>query len=281
MPYLVVANPSARSGEDLAGRAERELPDARLLRLDRGVDLGNEVRHALADGWVVVACGGDGTVNSIVQHVAGTEGVLGVLPGGTFNHFAKDLGVDDVEVALDVLRRGAARAVDIGRAGDRAFVNNVSVGLYAELVRERGRHEDQLGKWRAAAVAAARVVSSFEPFPAVVSADGDARLVLAALVFVANNRVSSLARRARLDAGVLDVRVLRARAGLRSRSGVAWGVARGRTAGGRVVRTDARAVELRLPDRAEPVAFDGEQDGERTELSVRIEPGALRVLRPS
>lgn len=79
MPFLLVTNPS--SADDLPGRAIHDLDDARVLTLDGSIDLRAEITSAIAEGRIVVACGGDGTVNAVVQHLAGTEGVLGVLPG--------------------------------------------------------------------------------------------------------------------------------------------------------------------------------------------------------
>ena len=281
MPYLLVVNPESGSdARGLAARAANELDDAGTVELAGDADLGDAVRTATSEGRVVVACGGDGTVNAVAQHLAGTDGVLGILPGGTMNHFARDLGVGDPDDALRALARGRPVRVDVGRADGRAFVNNLSIGLYADLVRERERHEDRLGRWRAVALAAVRVAREFEPFRAVLTADGDAREATAAVVFVANNRVSRLGRRERLDAGVLDVRVLRVRPGIRGRASLTWGVARGVVPGRGVARTEAREARVRLPRGDQPVAVDGEHLQGTAALDARIEQGALRVLVP-
>ncbi|MCA1726095.1 MAG: hypothetical protein LC722_00070 [Actinobacteria bacterium] len=282
MTYLLVANPSSGSGEDdLRERAVRELGDVRTFELREGADLRGAVGAAVAEGRIVVACGGDGTVHAVVQHLAGGDGILGVLPSGTFNHFARDLGVDEPDSALRTLRDGAERRVDVGRADGRAFVDNVSIGMYAQLVRERERHEDRLGRLGALLVSAANTFRRFEPFEAVISADGDARAARCALIFVSNNRVSALGRRDRLDEGVLDVRVVRSGLGLRGRSGMAWRVLRGSGPYSRVVRTTARSVAVRLPRGARHVALDGEAAEDRSSLEISIEPRALRVLAPA
>src|SRR6266496_3487397 len=77
----------------------------------------------------LVAAGGDGTVNAVVQHLV-ARGTLAVLPGGTLNHFARDLGVRNPERALEALERGEPRPVDLGRVDGKVFVNGVGLGLY-------------------------------------------------------------------------------------------------------------------------------------------------------
>ncbi len=283
MPFLIVSNVSAGSEDDLPRLASERLPDARILELKESVDLASVVAGAIGEGRTLVACGGDGTVNALVQHLVGTQGTLGVLPGGTLNHFARDLGVDDPDAALAALERHEVRRIDVGRVNGRAFVNNVALGLYPELVRERERREDRLGRWVAVAVAAAGVLRRVEPVVGTIAADGDSRRLDASLVFVGNNRYStrpgSIGLRGRLDEGVLDVRVVRAERGLRARSKLALRVVRSR-ASRRLVRTDALTVEIELAS-AGPIAVDGEQDEGASRLEIAIDPGALRVVAPA
>jgi diacylglycerol kinase family enzyme len=284
--FLLVVNPSSGpDGTDLARRAVRELDDVRTLELTRGVDLRDEVTNALEQGRRVVACGGDGTVNAVAQHVAGTEGVLGVLPAGTLNHFARDLGVEDSVAAIDALVGGRVAEIDVGRSGERTFVNSMNLGLYPELVREREGLEDQLGRWPALVLSSASTLARFRPVEGSIAADGDRRALAAALVFIGNNRFStslgSIGSRERLDEGVLDVRVVPAPAGLRARSRFAWNVARAHPFNGPVVRTDAKQVDVRLRGEPRAVAFDGEGDERLREARATIQPGALRVLVPA
>ena len=80
---------------------------------------------------IVVAAGGDGTVSAVASAVAGSEAVLGVLPLGTLNHFAKDAGIPlELEEAVRNISTGRAVKVDIGDVNGRAFINNISLGLY-------------------------------------------------------------------------------------------------------------------------------------------------------
>jgi undecaprenyl-diphosphatase len=282
MTFLLVHNPSSGSGAgDLTTRAQRELNDVRSLELAPGVDLGREIGVALHEGHTVVACGGDGTVNAVAQHVAGTEGLMAVLPAGTLNHFARDVGVEDADTALTTLVHGDVARIDVGRAGERVFVNTLGFGIYPEVVRERAEAEHRLGRWFTLASSVARVAISFDALEGRIAADGRIRELKATAVFVGNNRFStspgSIGRRQALDEGLLDVRVVRARVGLLGRASAGWRVAISRPR--RVIQTVAREVEVRL---REPrlMAVDGEQDREHRSVRIRIEPAALRILVP-
>src|SRR6266498_6171113 len=100
------------------------------------VDLAREAAH---DDWtVIVAGGGDGTINAVASAVVGTDKILGVLPLGTLNHFAKDLKIPlDLKGAARILLSGHSSSVDAGEVNGRVFLNNSSLGLYPTIIRER------------------------------------------------------------------------------------------------------------------------------------------------
>ncbi|MEO8293445.1 MAG: diacylglycerol kinase family protein [Actinomycetota bacterium] len=282
MPYLLLANPAAGSGAgDLPTRAERGLNDVRTIELGPDVDLAMEIERASGEGRTVIACGGDGTVNAAAQHLAGTQGVLGVLPGGTLNHFARDLGVRDPDVALATLAEGRLAAVDVGRADDVVFVNNIGFGAYPEIVREREDREGSVGKWVAFVASVFRVMVDLDPVEGTIDAGGARQHLGATALFVGNNRFStspsSIGQRERLDEGVLDVRIVRSRSGALGRASAGWRTVARRPR--RIVSLVGERVDVRL---REPrlAAIDGEQGSERARMSLRSDPGALRVLVP-
>jgi undecaprenyl-diphosphatase len=284
--YLLILNPGA--GNDhrrLLDRLRSSLGDAQALELRDGVDLAGEIDAAAHEDRAVVAVGGDGTINSVAQHVVG-RGILGVIPGGTLNHFCRDLGVRDVDAAIDALQARRVLAIDVGRAGDRYFVNNLGMGLYPEIVQERERHERRLGKWRAAATASWRVTRGARPLVGRISADGDERALLAWGLFVGNNRFGTgagrIGSREALDEGVLDVRVLTLGTRKAKRSRLAWRVLRGRPWSPRkLIRTEARRVEVHLEGSPRPISRDGESDERAASLQVEIVPRGLRVIGPA
>jgi len=282
--FLLLANPSSGTDEDraLIRRARGTLGDVLDQPVGPGIGLGPAISAAVAEGRVVVAAGGDGTISAVAQHLVGTDGVLGVLPAGTLNHFARDLGVADHDVALRVLAEGRPRAVDVGRTGDRHFLNNAVIGMYPEAVQERGRVQHRVGKWPGLALGWAKVLLRARPLSGTIRADGDGRVLFAWTLFVANNRVDTsigkVGERARLDQEVLDLHVMLAKPGPRGRYSLARRTFRPRPWGwGRHVRRDATSVTVDLR-RARPFALDGELQPPARSLSLEVVPRALKVL---
>jgi diacylglycerol kinase family enzyme len=143
-----------------------------------------------SDAQLIVAGGGDGTVNTVATVLAGTGKSLGVLPLGTLNHFAKDLGLPlDLEAAATVIAAGYTESIDVGRVNDSIFINNSSIGLYSRAVvmREAQRRRGW-SKWLAMGLAMLRVFRRFPLLEVRLTADGAAIRRRTPLVFVGNNR---------------------------------------------------------------------------------------------
>ncbi|HZB02825.1 MAG TPA: diacylglycerol kinase family protein [Actinomycetota bacterium] len=280
-------NPGSGSGEearDLERTLTDRLTDVRAVELS-DPDLTAEVDRAVGEGRAVVAAGGDGTANAVAQHVVG-RGIMAVLPLGTLNHFGRDLGLRDIDHAIDVLKTGPVRRVDVGRVGDRFFLNNAGIGLYPEMVYRRDQAPDRTVKWLAAAGASIRVMRDSAPVTGTIEADGDQRALLAWMVFVGNNRFGTtpgrIGQRDRLDEGVLDVGLFLAGPRGSRRSSVAWRVFRSRPwqTSRRVVRRTARRVSVRLEGEPRQLSFDGETSEPVRAMDAEIVPGELRVVVP-
>ena len=111
---------------------------AHVVVARRGEELGPLAARAVNENSErVVAGGGDGTVSAVAGVVAGTNVALGVLPIGTLNHFAKDVGIPDLEAAVRNVFTGRVRKVDVGEVNGRVFVNNSGTGPYPHIVRQR------------------------------------------------------------------------------------------------------------------------------------------------
>ena len=113
--------------------------EAEVIVTKRGDDISSLVARALAErSHTVVAGGGDGTVNAVAGKLAGTATGLGVIPMGTLNHFAKDIGLPlNIEAAVRNLFTGKITQVDVGEVNGRVFVNNSGIGFYPHFVRQR------------------------------------------------------------------------------------------------------------------------------------------------
>lgn len=213
---VVVVNETAGSadGDDVMAVVTERLPRAQVVRCGRNDDLSAVLRTAATHARVLGVAGGDGTINCAAS-VALAEGVpLAVLPAGTLNHFAADLGLDSVEDVTRAIAEGRAVEVPVGSAGEAGvFLNTFSLGVYPELVRHRERHERWAGKWPALAIALGQALRAD---PVTVEVDGVSRPLW--LFFAGNGRYDRSALptggRTRLDEAVLDVRMVHADRGL-------------------------------------------------------------------
>jgi diacylglycerol kinase family enzyme len=250
--------------------------------------LADVTRRLLHEGArIVVAAGGDGTISAVASALAGTGTTLGVLPMGTLNHFAKDIGMAmDLDAAARAIVRGRTREVDVGVLNDRCFVNNASIGVYARLLAEReNRQRDGSGKWIAHAMAAARVMGAYRPVRAVVRSEGGNRAIRTPFVFVGNNEYQlngiELGGRRDLTGGRLHVCM----APGMSRAGVAGMIAAAVFGRIRNVATFeaflARTVEIDVPAAQIHASLDGEVVPLSSPLRFAIRPGALRVIDPA
>jgi diacylglycerol kinase family enzyme len=291
----VILNATAGTGE--CERAAERLEaifgegeiDAHVTLARDGEEIIETARRAATDDatHIVVAGGGDGTINAVASQIVGTDKVLGVLPFGTLNHFAKDLHIPlDVDEAARTILVGHLARVDVGEVNGRYFLNNSSLGLYPVLVHEREKLQERAGqgKWRAAARAAVTVLRRY-PFVNVrLDADGKEMRRRTPFVFIGNNEYEleafRVGTRARLDAGLLSLHVTRdiGRMGL-ARLAV-------RALFGRL-REDkdfdalnVREVWIETHHTRLRVATDGEVTVMRPPLYYRVLPGALRVCVP-
>jgi diacylglycerol kinase family enzyme len=256
---LLLVNPRSGRGapdaDELAARARALGVEAQILR--PGEDPAAPARASSAE--VLGVAGGDGSLAPVADVVLERDAAFVCIPFGTRNHFARDLGLDrdDPRGALRAFA-GQERQIDVGRAGERLFLNNVSLGLYARLVhcREGGRpRREAFARVRAWAI----VLTHREPLGITI----DGRPVETRLVLVANNayalELPSLGARERLDEGKLHVYV---------------------PDGDPPERVGERFVVDAAAGRLE-AAVDGEPDVLETPVEFRIEPRALRVLVPS
>ena len=236
---------------------------------------------------VIVAAGGDGTVSSVASILVGTGGTLGVLPLGTFNHFAKDIGMPlDIHAAAQVIVGARTMMVDVGEVNGRCFVNNSSVGIYARLIAERdAQRRGGRRKWIAHAIAAARVGSRYyRRLRVTLRGKGVDRAARTPFVFVGNNEYQlsghELGGRGRLTAGVLHICMA---PGMSRAEVVRMIVA---AVFGRIHTIEGfesfLAPELTIDAgrRRLQVALDGEAMLMENPLRYRIRRGVLRVVGP-
>jgi diacylglycerol kinase family enzyme len=258
-----------------------------VIEIRKGLDIPGAVRERLARGQrLFIAAGGDGTINHVVQSLVHTEAFLGVLPVGTFNHFAKDLGLPlDWREALEVALSGAVKQIDCARINDRFFVNNFSMGLYPELVARREEKGRDYPRWKARLWAAYTTLRKFPHVSLVVETEHHQEVIRTQMFMVSNNsydlsRIGVEAPRTTLSEGRLSVYWLPHISRRRLMSFAAHYLAgRVREAPGfRSFRTSR--MKMSSSKRSLQVGLDGEVLEMQTPLVITTVPQSLLVKVP-
>ena len=236
---------------------------------------------------IVVAAGGDGTISAVATAIAGTDKVLGVLPVGTLNHFAKDLRLPlDLESAVQTIMNGEVASVDVGEVNGRIFINNSSLGLYPQIVSRRQAQQQRLarGKWAAFFWATIQALRRFPFLDLRFDVEGREIFRRTAFLFVGNNEYQiagfSLGTRSCVNAGKLGL-YLTHRTGRFGLFRLAFHALFGKV--DQAEDFDVFCVtEARIETKKARllVALDGEVERMETPLHYRIRPAALRVLVP-
>jgi diacylglycerol kinase family enzyme len=280
-PFLIM-NPKSGGGKvvqfGLQGKAEHSGAEVFLMSGPEQVDVAEVARRAVTAGADLLGvAGGDGT-QALVAEVAARHGLpFLVIPAGTRNHFALDLGLDrdDPAAALTALSDGVELLVDLGDVGGRTFVNNASFGAYAEVVQTPAYRNDKVG-------------TSLDMLPGLLQGQSGPRLVASAAgtrisapqaLLVSNNQygtadVAGLGRRVRLDSGMLGVVGVTVGSTLQ-----AVALLRGRRSDGLTVLT-AKEVTVTADTPRIPVGIDGEAVFMPVPVVCTIRHGVLRVRVP-
>lgn len=254
----------------------------------RGAEMIERAERAVAEGaQMVVAGGGDGTINAVASVLAGTETWLGVLPLGTLNHFAKDLKIPlDLDEAVANVVHNKASKVDVGEVNGRIFLNNSSLGIYPDIVRDREQQQRHLGrgKWPAFGRALFAALRRF-PFLSVrLKINGAEHLRRTPFVFIGNNEYLqglTLGARERLDSGKLCLYVAQkpTRLGLLR---YALHALFGKLQAARDFDVlSATALEIETRHHHLRVATDGEVTLMKPPLCYRSRASALNVITPA
>lgn len=274
---------------DAVGAAMAVLGPGATLRRVKGADLDTAARRAVSEGFgAIVAAGGDGTIMAVAGAVVGGPSRFGVLPLGTFNYFARGLGLpQDAEGAARLIVAGATRRVSLGEVNGHVFLNNVSLGVYPSILRAREEVYRRWGRRRIAAHwSVAKTFLRYQrPLHLSVAMDGETHKIRTPLLFVARSAYQletfGLAGADCVAAGRFAVFVApdAGRAGMFHK---AWRLARRKMEEGRdfdLFCVDAITVASR--SRHLTVACDGEKFRMRTPLTLRIRHDALEVFVPA
>ncbi|MFE9407123.1 diacylglycerol/lipid kinase family protein [Streptomyces sp. NPDC006530] len=290
----LVVNPSSGIAwsKDTVDTLRALLPEASITLFEPGDDLlallDEAAVRAVADGGALGVCGGDGTVNAGSATAARHQVPLAVFPGGTFNHFAGDLGNQTMEDVARAIKAGDAVTADVGRAssptrpgtppgqgarkdapgpsadatasGDQQqlFLNTFSIGVYSELVHARERLEKRIGKWPALFVGLAKVLATGSPLSVVINGRPRRLWLLFAGNGIYHPAGFAPTYRTQLDDGLLDVRAVEAGTPL-ARTRLLLAVLTGTLHSSRVLTTaQVRRLDLQVLEGEPHFAYDGE-----------------------
>ena len=285
----LVINPKSGSGRaaKILPAVHEAFPRMRIVELGRdGEDYGQVIRETAASCEVLAVAGGDGTVQQAAAAAMHHGIPLAVFPAGTFNHFAKDLGMFPLKAAIDAIHAGTYAKVDLGEANGTIFVNPASIGAYTDFVAIREKYERRISKPLAAVIAAIRTLGRSKAVRVrVQDLDGETVDARFSLLFIGNGRYEprgfAPVHRAALDDSRLDLRVLGVTR-LASRGRVLLDLLTGRVARNKRYQQFADAeYHLELPEGPYRIARDGEVGEEIDHLDARVLPRALTVITPA
>jgi len=299
-PLFIVLN--VGSGKHDASEVRREI-EAALTDVQRRFSLHEvesadalgataklAVEEAKRSGGVVVAAGGDGTINTVAQATLGSGCAFGVLPLGTFNYFSRAHGIpSELAAACRILHESRPLAVQVGLVNDHVFLVNASIGLYPQLLEEREQAKAQLGRSRLVAFAAAlRTLFTFRRnLRLEIESGGAKRSIVAKTLFLGNNRLqlervgipeSDQVEERKLAVVTLEPVSALGMLGLLARAIV------GRLGEAKPITSFALEkllVRSRIGQRRLKVATDGEVTSMPTPLLFRVAPHPLLLLRPA
>ncbi|MBN7440087.1 bifunctional phosphatase PAP2/diacylglycerol kinase family protein [Mycobacteroides abscessus] len=280
---VLVVNPASGdgTGQRILEQVRKALPRTEIVELSKDDDVIEVMRAAAGRAEVLAVGGGDGTVACAAGVAAETDRPLAVFPGGTFNHFAKDIGCESVAKTVDAIRRGSVSRVDLVYLNERQVViNTASIGSYPKFVQVREKLERRIGKPLAAVYAMLYVLRRDHP----VRIRFDNKTIQTSLFFLGNSVYLPAgfapSLRSRLDDGLIDVRILetgRRFSGVRILTALALG---------RLQRSPLYH-ELQVPEFAftavdgpTVLARDGEAGDRYTEAHFTVRYRALAVFRP-
>jgi diacylglycerol kinase family enzyme len=251
---------------------------------------GEAVRSGVDAPDAIIAGGGDGTIRCVASHLAGGSIPLGVLPLGTLNHFARDLGIPvDLPGAVKVIAEGEAQALDLGDVNGEVFVNNSVLGVYPPVVQQRDREREALdrNKWVATVTAALKVLPRNPLLRVRIRAEGPEGMDVqrhTRFLFVGNNEYEmnafTYSAGSREPSGKLHLYVARTRGRLGMVGLLLLGLVRDLKTTEYVDCWTLPGFTIETRERSIPVYLDGEVVVLESPLRYRTRPRSLQVLMP-
>ncbi len=283
MKVILVHN--SKSGSALSLTELKKKFHKNNIEIEKDIKIGagfeKKLKPFLSQGKIIAAIGGDGTISAVSGIVVGTKAVLAPLPGGTLNHFTKDLNISqDVDEAIANLQKAKQQKIDVAKVNDTVFINNSSLGLYPSSLKVREEAEDKLGKWPAAIIGIAQAIIRYKTYDVTLGK----KTFTTPFIFIGNNsyKISdfALTNRTLLCEGKLSIYITKAN------NRFALVKIFVHTATGRLHEADefdsfsAKEVVVKTHGEKEVnISHDGEVSKFKTPLSYKTVPKSLTILK--
>ncbi|MEO6050823.1 MAG: diacylglycerol kinase family protein [Pyrinomonadaceae bacterium] len=274
--------------EIVADSFNQSKADVHIHMARSGEHISTLARKAVqSDCKTIVAGGGDGTISTIAEEMIGTDKILGILPLGTLNHFAKDLKIPlEIGEAVQIILAGHSAKVDVGEVNGQIFVNNSSLGLYPDVVRGR-EHRQRLGygKWSSLVRSAFKVLRRHPLIDVRLNVEGNEATTRTPFIFIGNNEYEmdgfNIGGRSRIDAAHLSLYMSTRNGRLGLLRHAIRALFGNLSQAKDFVSLTTDEVSIKTRHKQIRVAMDGEVRMMQSPLNYRIRPGALTVLVPA
>lgn len=287
---------NARSGKEsnqfkqsLEAEFAKHNVDVEVIETEDGSALPRLAKIAIEEGFdTIVAVGGDGTINAVASAAVGKPNIkFGVIPRGTLNHFAGAVGIPpNLEMAVNTIVAGHAKAVDVGQVNGQIFVNNSSLGLYPSIVKMReGLQKKGASKWPAALWSSLKIFFRFHRISLdLVAANGLVTTQKTPMLFVGNNAydtsIPKLGTRSSLEGGKIWIMLPTSP----SRMGLLSSFLKiifGRETAKDAITLETTELTVTSNRGIEKVAVDGEVIRLQSPFKYKIMPRSLSVIVPA
>lgn len=282
---------SPKKAQDLIDEIKQHLEPVvspGCLAIVSGEKVRQEIKRLIDENVdVLIVGGGDGTISTGAELIGEKDIILAVIALGTRNHFARDLFIPlEPEKAIRLLDKMEVQQIDIGEVNGHIFINNATLGLYPEIVREREEKTKKHGwrKWRAQIAATLKVIRRLPRMGVTVESENFRVKRFTPLLFIGNNEYKGLfnseSSRPSITSGRLWLCMARA-SGMKSLLRMAWQLATKGIQGAENLETHLlKEVTVKPRRRRVTVAIDGENHKLKTPLRFRILSKKLRVVVP-
>lgn len=282
MKIVLIYNP--HSGSALSLHQLRRICNQYSVAIEAAIkvddNLSKNIAPYIKKKAIIAAIGGDGTLSSIAGLVAGSNATFAPLPGGTLNHFTKDLGISqDINEAIKNLTSAKPRFIDVGSVNDTVFINNSSIGLYPSSLSEREDLEaKKLSKWPAAVIASIRAFVKYRTYTVTIGNE----TFKTPFLFVGNNdyHLDNLNNpgRSTVNKGVLSVYTVASSSRLDLIELIGWTIA-GRLKNANEIRIwKTKSLTIHTKRQSIRLSRDGELERTQSPLRYKIREKSLKII---